>query len=61
MIEIVNAPWQFGNLPGVYCRVPKLIQEMHLLEKLKDKLRKMQPLELWKEPTEFMPQPSENF
>ena len=27
MIKIAKAPWQFGNLPGVYSRVPKLVQD----------------------------------
>lgn len=25
MIDIAKSPWQFGNLPGVYSRVPKLV------------------------------------
>ena len=61
MHTIVNANWQFGKLPGVFSRVPKLIQEEQLLERLRDKLSEMKPMELWSEPAEFMPQPSENF
>jgi len=48
-------------LPGVYSRVPKLIQEPQLLEKLQAKLKSMKPMELWSEPVEAMPQPSESF
>ena len=61
MVDIALAPWQFGNLPGVYSRVPKLVQERNLLEKLHSRLTSMKPLELWSEPVEFMPQPSESF
>lgn len=38
MQTIVNANWQFGKMPGVFSRVPKLIQEDQLLERLKEKL-----------------------
>ena len=55
MIDIVKAPWQFGNLPGVYSRVPKLVQEPQLLEKLQKKLKAMKPMEFWNEPLECMP------
>ncbi len=48
-------------MPGVYSKVPKLVQEPKLLERLKAKLSGMEPMEFWNEPIECMPQPSESF
>ena len=42
-------------MPGVFSRAPKLIREDQLLDRLQKQLSEMQPMELWNEPTEFLP------